>query len=536
MTNTKYVFVTGGVVSALGKGITSASIGMLLKANSYDVSVIKLDPYINIDPGTMSPQEHGEVFVTDDGAETDLDLGHYERFININLSSFNSVSTGKIYQSVLNKERRGDYLGKTIQVVPHVTDEIKNRITKIGKDSNSDVVIVELGGTVGDIESYPYIEAIRQLRAEMEGDTAYIHCTLVPYLDKAGELKSKPTQQSLKELRGLGIIPDFVVCRSKIELTTEIAKKIALFGNVKEKNIISAIDVNHIYQIPINFAQQDFDKKILKTVDLRYDYFTGDDLIEWHSMVSKLKTIDKEITVAIVGKYVELHDAYISIAESLQHAGLNNSVDINIKYIDSSKISGPMADDLHEIFKGVDGILVPGGFGERGIEGKIWAAWYARTKKIPYFGICLGMQIAVIEFARNVLGYTHANSTEFEKTTPYPVIDLMETQKDVENKGGTMRLGLYPCKLKKESISEKTYQEELIYERHRHRWEFNNEYKSEFIDKGMDITGQSPDCRLVEIVENRNHPWFVGVQFHPEFKSRPLKPHPLFDSFIKAMI
>ncbi|MFW6264695.1 MAG: CTP synthase [Bacillota bacterium] len=530
---TKYIFVTGGVVSALGKGITAASLGRLLKSRGLKVSIQKFDPYINVDPGTMSPYQHGEVFVTDDGAETDLDLGHYERFIDANLSQSNNVTTGMIYGSVIRKERKGEYLGATVQVIPHITDEIKERITRVGRETDADVVITEIGGTVGDIESLPVIEAIRQLKSDLGKENIfYLHCTLVPYIATAGELKTKPTQHSIKELRSIGIQPDAVVCRSDRELGQEVRDKIALFGDIEKKAVIHAIDVNHIYEVPLSIEKEGLPSIVIEKLGLK-EKVHQPELEDWKQMVDKMKNLDKEIRIAIVGKYVELPDAYISINESLKHAGLENDVNIDIKFIYAEDLETDL--DLEECFSDVDGILVPGGFGDRGIEGKIKAIEYAREKRVPYFGICLGMQCAVIEYGRNVLSYQGANSSEFDQSSKYPVIDLMPEQKDIEDMGGTMRLGIYPCKIENEgTFSRKAYREEVIYERHRHRYEFNNEYREEYKKAGMVFSGVSPDERLVEIVEIPDHPWFVGVQFHPEFKSRPNRPHPLFVGFIEA--
>ncbi|MFW6238688.1 MAG: CTP synthase [Halanaerobiales bacterium] len=530
----KYVFVTGGVVSALGKGITAASLGRLLKSRGLQVSIQKFDPYINVDPGTMSPYQHGEVFVTDDGAETDLDLGHYERFIDTNLSQNNNVTTGMIYGSVIRKERRGDYLGATVQVIPHITDEIKARITRVGKETEADVVITELGGTVGDIEGLPFIEAIRQLKTDLGKDNIfYIHCTYIPYLNTAGELKTKPTQHSIKELRGIGIQPDAVVCRADRELTQEVMDKIALFGDIEEEAVIQAVDVDNIYKMPLFFEEENLADIVLDKFKLQDEVHTPE-LDDWRNMVEKMKNLEGEVTIAIVGKYVELPDAYISINESLYHAGVINDCEVNIEWIYAEELEEDYSDPA-DLLAGADGVLVPGGFGDRGIEGKIRAIKYVRENEIPYFGICLGMQCAVIEYARNILGFAEANSSEFDLDTPFPVIDLMPEQKDIEDKGGTMRLGLYPCKMKKESVSGRAYQEEVIYERHRHRYELNNQYRPKLKEAGMVMAGISPDEKLVEIIELEDHPWFVGVQFHPEFKSRPNRPHPLFASFITTV-
>ncbi|MGM0549285.1 MAG: CTP synthase [Bacillota bacterium] len=531
---TKYIFVTGGVVSALGKGITAASLGRLLKSRGLKISIQKFDPYINYDPGTMSPYQHGEVFVTDDGAETDLDLGHYERFIDTNLSQSNNVTTGKIYGSVIEKERRGDYLGATVQVIPHITDEIKDRITRVGRETNADVVLTEIGGTVGDIESLPFLEAIRQLKNDLGRDNIlYLHCTLIPYLKAAGELKTKPTQHSIKEMRGIGIQPDIVVCRSEKELTQEVKDKISLFGNVDQKDVIQLVDAEHIYEVPLMLEKEGMAENVINKLKLE-EAVSEPELENWIELVEKIKDRDHKVKIGIVGKYVELPDAYISIAESFDHAGIANNCEVEIEYIYAEGLENlnQAEADLGDL----DGILVPGGFGERGIEGKLKAVEYARKNKIPYFGICLGMQCAVIEYARNELNLENANSSEFDQTEKEPVIALMPDQHDVEDMGGTMRLGLYPCKLEEGSLSRKAYASEVIYERHRHRYEFNNRYRQQIEGSKMTLTGLSPDDRLVEIVEIKDHPWFVGVQFHPEFKSRPNRPHPLFVSFIKAAL
>ena len=529
---TKYIFVTGGVVSALGKGIAASSLGRLLKSRGLKVSIQKFDPYINVDPGTMSPYQHGEVFVTDDGAETDLDLGHYERFIDVNLSQSNNVTTGTIYGSVIRKERKGEYLGATVQVIPHITDEIKDRITRVGRETDADVVITEIGGTVGDIESLPVIEAIRQLKSDLgRANIFYLHCTLVPYIATAGELKTKPTQHSIKELRSIGIQPDAIVCRSDRELGQEVRDKIALFGDIDKSAVIHAIDVDHIYEVPLSLEREGLATIVIEKLGLEEKVHQVD-LEDWRAMVNKMKNLCDDVKIAIVGKYVELPDAYISINESLKHAGLSNDVNVNIEFIYAEDLEGDL--EISQYFDDIHGILVPGGFGDRGIEGKIRAIEYARENKIPYFGICLGMQCAVIEFARNVLSFEAANSSEFDGKSDFPVIDLMPEQKDIEEKGGTMRLGLFPCKMPKGTISREVYGEEIVYERHRHRYEFNNEYRKEYKESGMFFSGLSPDDKLVEIVEIADHPWFVGVQFHPEFKSRPNRPHPLFVGFIKA--
>ncbi|MGM0602153.1 MAG: CTP synthase [Bacillota bacterium] len=531
---TKYIFVTGGVVSALGKGITAASLGRLLKSRGLQVSIQKFDPYINYDPGTMSPYQHGEVFVTDDGAETDLDLGHYERFIDVNLSKNNNVTTGKIYGSVISKERRGDYLGATVQVIPHITDEIKYRITRVGKETNADVVITEIGGTVGDIESLPFLEAIRQLRTDYgKNNILYLHCTLVPYLATAGELKTKPTQHSVKELRSIGIQPDIIVCRSDRELTQDVKDKISLFGNVEKEDVIQLVDAEYIYEVPLMLEEEGLADNVIGKLEIE-EKVHEPELEDWEKLIEKIKNRSELVEIAIVGKYVELPDAYISIAESFTHAGIANDCRVNIKYVYAEDLEE--GEKVEENLKDVDGILVPGGFGDRGIEGKIAAVKYARENEVPYFGICLGMQCAVIEFARNIMNLDDANSSEFDEESTDPVIDLMPDQHDIEDMGGTMRLGLYPCKLEDGTISRKAYNDEVIYERHRHRYEFNNQYRSKMKENGLIFSGLSPDEKLVEIIEIPDHPWFVGVQFHPEFKSRPNRPHPLFVSFVEAVL
>jgi len=530
---TKYIFITGGVVSSLGKGISASSIGRLLKSRGLNISIQKIDPYINVDAGTMNPYQHGEVFVTEDGAETDLDLGHYERFIDVNLSQNNNITTGKIYSSVISKERRGDFLGATVQVIPHITDEIKSNIRSIGKKKKEkvDVVIVEIGGTVGDIESLPFLEAIRQLRNDVgKENILYIHVTFVPYLDAAKELKSKPTQHSVKELREIGIQPDIVICRSQLKLSEEVKNKISLFCDIKKEGIIEAINVESIYEIPLIFEKQGLGDLIIKSLNLECK---SPDLKEWEEMLNKIYHPQKEVNIGVIGKYISLKDAYISISEALLHGGIDNNCRVKIKRIDSDKIKDYSSEDL---FRGINGILIPGGFGKRGIEGKIETVKYARENKVPFLGICLGMQCAVIEFARNVIKLEKANSTEFDFKTTFPVLDLLPEQKRIIVKGGTMRLGSYPCKLEKNSIAFKSYQQEMVYERHRHRYEFNNLYKEKFIEYGMKISGIYKDLNLVEIIELPNHPWFVGVQFHPEFKSRPNRSHPLFKEFIKAAI
>lgn len=535
-TNTKYIFVTGGVVSSLGKGITAASLGRLLKSRGYRVTIQKFDPYINIDPGTMSPYQHGEVFVTDDGAETDLDLGHYERFIDINLSKNSNTTTGKIYQSVINKERRGDYLGGTVQVIPHITNEIKERVFRVGQQDNADFVITEIGGTVGDIESLPFLEAIRQVKKDVgKNDVLYIHVTLVPYISAAGELKTKPTQHSVKELRSIGISPDIIVCRSEKPISKEMREKMAMFCDVDPDAVIQNLTARSIYEVPMLMEEQGLDTIVLRKLEMEDK---PKDMQGWHDMVARiLKKYDKKVTVAVVGKYVALQDAYISITESLRHAAVANEAELDIHWVNAEEIEADDT-DMAKVMVGVDGILVPGGFGNRGIEGKIKAIQYAREHKIPFFGICLGMQCAVIEFARHVCGMADANSSEFNPNSAHPVIDLMPEQIDVEDLGGTMRLGLYPCKVYPDTLTSKAYNAELIYERHRHRYEFNNAFREEIVGKGLVLGGTLPNGRLVEIVElpESEHPWFLGAQFHPEFKSRPTNPHPLFREFVGAAV
>jgi hypothetical protein len=532
---TKYIFVTGGVVSSLGKGITAASLGRLLKNRGYKVTIQKFDPYINIDPGTMSPYQHGEVFVTDDGAETDLDLGHYERFVDENLSKASNVTTGKVYQSVINKERKGEYLGSTIQVIPHITNEIKERVMRVGKADNADIVITEIGGTVGDIESLPFLEAIRQVRKDLpnKNDVIYIHVTLVPYISAAEELKTKPTQHSVKELRSIGIQPDIIVCRTVKELSEDMKKKIALFCDVEPDAVINNLTADSIYDVPLLMEQEGLDHIALKKLGLADRPV---DLSDWKDMVARIHNAKGVTRIALVGKYVKLHDAYLSVVEALSHAGYAYGTKIDIRWVNSEEIEENKP-DLSEVFKDIDGIIVPGGFGYRGIEGKIDAIRYARENKIPYLGLCLGMQCAVIEFARNVCGMKKANSSEFIPDTPYPVIDLMSDQEDVTEKGGTMRLGIYPCKLKDGTKARKLYDnKEIIYERHRHRYEVSNELRPILEKAGLVISGTSPDGRLVEIIELKDHPYFEATQAHPEFKSRPNRPHPLFLGFIEAAL
>lgn len=536
MSNTKYIFVTGGVVSSLGKGITAASLGRLLKSRGYKVTIQKFDPYINIDPGTMSPYQHGEVFVTDDGAETDLDLGHYERFIDISLSKNSNTTTGKIYQSVINKERRGDYLGGTVQVIPHITNAIKERVFRVGQQDNADFVITEIGGTVGDIESLPFLEAIRQVKKDVgKNDVLYIHVTLVPYISAAGELKTKPTQHSVKELRSIGISPDIIVCRSEKPISKEMREKMAMFCDVDPDAVIQNMTARSIYEVPLLMEEQGLDSIVLRKLEMEDK---PKDMSGWRDMVARiLKKYDQKITIAVVGKYVALQDAYISITESLRHAAVANETELEIKWVNSEEIEAE-GTDMDEVLGSVDGVLVPGGFGNRGIEGKIKAIQYAREHKIPFFGICLGMQCAVIEFARHVCGMADANSSEFNPDSEHPVIDLMPEQLDVEDMGGTMRLGLYPCKVYPDTLTSKAYNAELIYERHRHRYEFNNAFREEIVGKGLRLGGTLPNGRLVEIVElpESEHPWFLGAQFHPEFKSRPTHAHPLFREFIGAAV
>jgi CTP synthase len=537
---TKFIFITGGVLSSLGKGLASAAIGALLESRGLTVTIQKLDPYINVDPGTMNPFQHGEVYVTDDGAETDLDLGHYERFTHAGLNRDNNFTTGKIYYSVITKERRGDYLGGTVQVIPHITDEIKRSI-KLVADS-VDVVIVEIGGTVGDIESLPFLEAIRQFRADVGKENAlYIHLTLVPYINTAGEVKTKPTQHSVKELRSIGIQPDILLCRTNKYLPNEIKSKIALFCNVNVDEVITAKDVECIYEVPLVFHKEGLDQKIVEKLNI---WTRAPKLDDWEKIVKRLKEPSSEVTIAIVGKYVDLTESYKSLNEALRHGGIPNDCRVNLKFLDSEKIEG---NSCASFFEDVDGILVPGGFGSRGIEGKICAARFAREKKVPYFGICLGMQTAVIEFARHAADLSNAHSQEFDKNTTYPVIYLMTKWYDektgtvqrrdiTSDKGGTMRLGAYPCTIKEGTLARKAYNVSDISERHRHRYEFNNDFMDRLEEKGLVISGTSPDGELVEIVEIKDHPWFLGCQFHPEFKSRPRDPHPLFREFIRASL
>jgi CTP synthase len=537
---TKYIFVTGGVLSSLGKGLASAAIGMLLESRGLTVTIQKLDPYINVDPGTMNPFQHGEVFVTDDGAETDLDLGHYERFTNAKLGKNNNFTTGKIYHQVITKERRGEYLGGTVQVIPHITDEIKRAICLVSQDT--DVVIVEIGGTIGDIESLPFLEAIRQFKADAgPANVIYIHLTLVPYIKTACEVKTKPTQHSVKELRSIGIQPDILLCRTESLLTQEIKNKIALFCNVGPDAVFTAKDVDCIYDVPIVYNEEGLGDMILKKLNI---WARAPRIDGWREMVERLKNPRYSVTIAIVGKYVDLTESYKSLNEALTHGGISNDTKVNLQFVDSSNLT---KENVADVLSKVDGVLVPGGFGNRGIEGKILAAGYARENKVPFFGICLGMQMAVIEIARNLAGLEDANSEEFDIDTPYPVIYLMkewvdeqtgkvEKRDESSDKGGTMRLGAYPCLLVEDTFAMNAYKTENISERHRHRFEFNNEYKDKLVDAGLVISGTSPDHDLVEIVELKDHPWFLGCQFHPEFKSKPMVPHPLFKAFIRAAL
>lgn len=529
--STKYIFVTGGVTSSLGKGIISASLAKLLQARGYKATIQKLDPYINIDPGTLNPYEHGECFVTDDGAETDLDLGHYERFLNVPTSQANNVTTGRIYQAVIEKERRGEFLGKTVQVIPHITDEIKDRIQLLGKKGEYDIVITEIGGTVGDIESLPYVEAVRQMLWEYENDCLVIHLTLIPYLAAAGELKTKPTQHSVKQLLELGVQPDILCCRTEHELDLNLRKKIAKFCNVSINAVIESRDAETIYDVPLLMQAEELDKVVLEKLNLPSKSIPN--LDTWKSFLTTLKNPEKEINIGLVGKYVELKDSYKSIAESFIHAGVANKCRVNLKWIHSEKLT---KSNITAELKGLDGILVAPGFGSRGISGKIEAVKFARENKVPFLGICLGMQCAVIEFARNVLGMADAHTTEIDEQCKFPVISMMEEQKSIANLGGTMRLGSYKCKLKPNSNTANAYNTELITERHRHRYEFNNSFLAQFEEKGMISTGMNPDTGLVEVVEIPDHPWFVGVQYHPEYKSTVENPHPLFVAFVNASI
>ena len=527
----KFIFVTGGVVSSLGKGIASATIGKLLEARGLRTTIIKCDPYINVDPGTMNPFQHGEVYVTDDGAETDLDLGHYERFTNAQINKDSNITTGKIYYTVITKERRGDYLGKTVQIIPHITDEIKRCLRKVAQEQKVDVTIVEIGGTIGDIESMPFLEAIRQLRWELGDQYAVnVHVTLLPFIKSAGEHKTKPTQHSVGRLREIGITPDILLCRTEKHITKEQRDKISLFCNVDRDAVVEAIDVKHIYEVPLYFKKGGVDNLILRKLNIKRE---EGDLKEWRSMLNRLKKAQKEVKICVVGKYISLPDAYKSIYEALVHGGIANSAKVNIVRVESEDLEKGKTDRLLE---GAQGILVPGGFGDRGIDGKIRAVQFARQQGIPYLGICLGMHVATIEFARNVCKLRGANSTEFDKNTQDPVISLLEEQKKVVDMGGSMRLGAYPCHLLKRSLSYKAYKKEEISERHRHRYEFNNKYKKSFEKQGLVFSGINRENDLVEIIELKNHPWFVACQFHPEFKSKPDKAHPLFKNFITAAL
>ncbi len=530
MPNTKFIFFTGGVVSSLGKGIAASSLGVLLKNQGYNVSIQKFDPYLNVDPGTMSPYQHGEVFVTDDGCETDLDLGHYERFIDKSLSRANNITSGMIYWEVLNKERRGDYLGATVQIIPHITNEIKARITATQENDQADIIITEIGGTVGDIESLPFIEAIRQFQYENHQDCVHVHLTLVPYLESSGEFKTKPTQHSTKELRAIGIQPDIIMCRSHLPIDTDIKKKIALFCDVRPEAVITAHNAKSIYDVPLILEQQSMDRVICNKLGLPE---SKSDLDDWKRFVQTMHDpTNLTIKVAIVGKYTNLSDCYLSVVESLNHAAVANNAKLDITWVNSENLT---AENVESQLGGVAGILIPGGFGERGVQGKVQAAKFARENQIPYLGLCLGMQIAVIDFAKHVCGLENAMSVEFDPNTDHPVIHLMDDQANVVNKGGTMRLGQYPCQIQPNTTLESLYKETLISERHRHRYEFNNAYKSQFESAGMVFSGICPENNLVEVVEIPSHPYFLACQFHPEFKSRPLKPHPLFHGFIAAV-
>ncbi len=527
----KYVFVTGGVVSSIGKGIVGASLGRLFKSRDYSVSILKLDPYINVDPGTMSPFQHGEVFVTDDGAETDLDLGHYERFTDTSMSRLNSVTTGSIYQAVINKERRGDYQGGTVQVIPHITNEIKERIHRVADHTGSDIVITEIGGTVGDIESLPFMEAIRQFRKDVgKNNVVYMHVTLIPWIRAAGEMKTKPTQHSVKELRSIGVQPDILVCRSDRPLQPGIKEKISEFCDVPVESVITSRDASSIYEVPLILEQEGLAQQTLELLQLEK---RQPDLAEWHNLVEQMKAPQTKIEVAIVGKYIQLSDAYLSVVEALGHAAIACDSELVLRWINAEDIA---INGAEKYLQGVAGILVPGGFGLRGVDGKVLTIKYAREQKIPFLGLCLGMQCSVIEWARNTAHLERANSSEFDPETAHPVINLLPEQRDVVDLGGTMRLGLYPCRLKPDTLAFSLYQEEVVYERHRHRYEFNNTYRNQFLATGYEISGSSPDGRLVEIIELKDHPFFLATQFHPEFRSRPNSPHPLFLGFVKAII
>ncbi len=527
----KYVFVTGGVVSGLGKGITAASLGRLLKARGYKVTMQKFDPYINIDPGTMNPIQHGEVFVTDDGAETDLDLGHYERFIDESLTKNSNVTTGKIYWSVLHKERRGDFGGGTVQVIPHITNEIKSRFHRNYSTKETEIAIIEVGGTVGDIESQPFLESIRQFQHDVGHENAIlIHVTLIPYLRSSGEMKTKPTQASVKELQGMGIQPDIIVCRSELPITKHLKDKIALFCNVPSEHVLQNLDVEVLYEAPLAMEKEHLAEVACECLNLECP---KPDLNEWTDMVNRAKNLKKTVDIALVGKYISLHDAYISVVEALKHAGIANNAEVHIKWVDSETVT---KENVHEILSDVTGILVPGGFGDRGINGKIIAIKYARENRIPFLGLCLGMQLSIVEYARNVLGYEDAHSVELNPQTTHPVIHLMPDQDGIEDIGGTLRLGSYPCVLDKTSKAYEVYGEETIHERHRHRYEVNNDYRNVLTEHGVKLSGISPDGRIVEMIEIEEHPWFVATQAHPELKSRPNRPHPLFKGFVRAAV
>jgi CTP synthase len=525
----KFVFVTGGVVSSIGKGIVASSLGRLLKSRDYSVSILKLDPYINVDPGTLSPFQHGEVFVTQDGAETDLDLGHYERFTDTSMSRLNSVTTGAIYQAVINKERRGEYQGSTVQVIPHITNEIKQRIHRVAKNTNPDVVITEIGGTVGDIESLPFLEAIRQFRKDVgRRNVLYMHVTLIPWIPSAGEMKTKPTQHSVKELRSIGIQPDILVCRCDRPLPLGLKQKLSEFCDVPEECVITAQDAKSIYEVPLMMEQEGLAEQTINLLQLEH---RQPDLHQWQTLVNRLYSPSHKVDIALVGKYVRLNDAYLSVVEALRHAAIAIGCDLNLHWINSEDLE---SGNIENYLKGVNGIVVPGGFGIRGVDGKIAAIQYAKNHKIPFLGLCLGMQCAVIEWARNTAQLENANSAEFDPNTPNPVINLLPEQQDVVDLGGTMRLGLYPCRVNPDTLAFKLYQQEVIYERHRHRYEFNNAYRNLFLESGYAVSGTSPDGRLVEMIELPSHPFFIASQFHPEFQSRPSAPHPLFQGFVQA--
>ncbi|MGV2829767.1 CTP synthase [Myxosarcina sp. GI1(2024)] len=528
---TKFVFITGGVVSSIGKGIVAASLGRLLKSRNYSVSILKLDPYINVDPGTMSPYQHGEVFVTDDGAETDLDLGHYERFTDTSMSRLNSVTTGSIYQAVINKERRGDYQGGTVQVIPHITNEIKERIHRVARNTGSDLVITEIGGTVGDIESLPFMEAIRQFRKDVgRNNVIYMHVTLIPWIKAAGEMKTKPTQHSVKELRSIGIQPDILVCRSDRPLKSGIKEKISEFCDVPVESVVTSRDASTIYEVPLILEQEGLAQQVLELLHLEV---RQPDLAEWRGLVEKMNSPRTQIKVAIVGKYTQLGDAYLSVVEALGHAAITDENEVNLRWVSAEDIE---TNGAEKYLRDVNGIIVPGGFGIRGVDGKIAAIEYARVNQVPFLGLCLGMQCSAIEWARNVADLDNANSSEFDPQSPNPVINILPEQQDVVDLGGTMRLGIYPCRLKVDTLASSLYKQEVIYERHRHRYEFNNAYRQLLLETGYEISGTSPDGRLVEIIELRGHPFFIATQFHPEFRSRPNNPHPLFLGFVRTAL